>query len=135
MNEEDLLGKALYITREMATKVLNDVGLVLPLGVSLDADGENVSTYFPRDTNREANFGQLLELVTTELTKRAASGAAVVALAATLQGEEGTTAIGIQVESHSSAVALFYPYRKRGKKWVIGDAEASDGLFVDPLIP
>jgi hypothetical protein len=136
MNDEDLLGKALYITREAATKVLNEVGLVLPLGVSLDANGENASTYFPRNDHREANFGALLDLVTTELSRRVASGeAAVVALALTLTGEDGPTAIGIQVESLTSAVALFYPYKKRGKKWTVGEAEASDGLFVDPLIP
>lgn len=124
--------KLLYTVRHAAEFVLNSLGVVVPFAAHIELVGEDVRTYFPRDANPEADFGQLLDLATDHLSGVATtSEVGAIAVATTLESE-GKTAIAIQIESRSGAFFVLHPYRKNlFGKWKIGAPQITSSLLVE----
>jgi hypothetical protein len=130
MDTEELVGKALFCTKEAASVVLKKTGWIFPLGVILDRSGEDVRTFYPRDSSPSADFSELLDLVVDELRAAVQSGEAhAVALATTLESGDAT-AMGVQVETAETAILLVYPYRKSLFGWKFEEPDSGDDLLV-----
>ena len=61
LNDEELLEKALHVAREGALLLLRKQGTVLPFGLTLDPEGDNPRTFFPRDQMPRASWDELLD--------------------------------------------------------------------------
>jgi hypothetical protein len=134
MDDGELMGKALYVAREAAGLLLRGHGAVLPFGLTLDSQGDNVRTYFPRDQWPSAEWNELIDAAVDHLARCIRSAdVGVIALATELAS--GTQAgLGVQVETRSSSLFLLYPYIGTGRSRGLGEAQQADGLLVEPLL-
>jgi hypothetical protein len=134
MNDEELLGKALQVAREAGLLLLRKHGTVLPLGLTLDAAGDNPRTFFPRDQLPRASWDELLDATLGQLERHIDSeDVGAIAVVTTLESG-GESGLGIQVETRASSLFLVYPYSGTGRNWSLGEPQTAEGLLVGPLL-
>ncbi len=134
MNEEELLGKTLYVASESAKHLLKAHGTVLPFALTLDDQGDQVKTYFPRDQRPGAVWEELVEAAVLHLTRCIQSTqVGAIALATELvSGDQ--SGVGIQVETRSSSLFLIYPYLGTWRNRSMGEPGRAEGLLVGPIL-
>lgn len=134
MEDSELLGKALYVASEAAVFLLQKHGTVLPFGLTLDSQGDDPKTYFPRDQWPNAGWDELIDATVSHLAQCIASAdIGAIALATTLEsGSE--SGLGVQVETRSSSLFLIYPYIGAGRGRRLGEPGQAEGLLVGPLL-
>lgn len=134
MNDEELLEKALHVAREGALLLLRKQGTVLPFGLTLDPEGDNPRTFFPRDQMPRASWDELLDATIGHLERSIGSGdVGAIALVTTLEsGSE--SGLGIQLETRAASLFLVYPYSGAGQGWSLGEPQTAEGLLVGPLL-
>jgi hypothetical protein len=134
MNDEELLGKALHVAREAGLLLLRKHGAVLPFGLTLNPEGENPRTFFPRDQLPRASWDELLDATLGHLERSVGTGQ-VGALALVTTLESGSkSGLGIQVETRAASLFLVYPYQGSGQSWTLGEPQTAKGLLVEPLL-
>lgn len=134
MNDEEVLGKALYVAKEAGLLLLRKHGTVLPFALTLDLAGDNPRTYFPRDQLPRASWDELLDATIAHLERSIGSGGVgAIALVTTLEsGSE--SGLGVQVETRASSLFLVYPYRGNGQSRSLREPQTAEGLLVGPLL-
>jgi hypothetical protein len=134
MDNDELVGKALYVATEAAKLLLQKQGTVLPFALTLDSQGDDVKTYFPRDKMPEAGWEELVDAAVSHLEQCIRStDVGVIALGTELASGE-QEGLGVQVETRSTSVFIVYPYTGKGRNQQLGKPEAAEGLLVGPLL-
>jgi hypothetical protein len=134
MDHEELVGKALYVATEAAKLLLKEHGTVLPFALTLDSQGDDVRTYFPRDKMPDAGWDELVDAAVSHLKQCIRStDVGVIALGTELvSGEQA--GLGVQIETRSTSLFIVYPYIGKGRSPQLGKPEAAEGLLVGPLL-
>jgi len=134
MDNEELVGKALYVATESAKLLLKEHGTVLPFALTLDSRGDDVRTYFPADKLPRAEPGELVDAAVSHLEQCIRStDVGVIALGTELvSGEQA--GLGVQIETRSTSLFIVYPYTGKGRSQQLGEPEAAEGLLVGPLL-
>jgi hypothetical protein len=133
MNDDELVGKALYVAREAALLLLRKHGTVLPFGLTLDSRGDNVRTYFPRDQLPNAGWDELINATVEYLARCVRSADVGVVVLATQLESEGQAGLGVQAETRSTRLFLLSPYLGTGRAQELGEPQLADGLLVEPF--
>lgn len=134
MDNDEMLEKALYVATESAKLLLKEHGTVLPFALTLDSQGDDVKTYFPRDKMPNAGWDELVDAAVSHIKQCIRStDVGVIALGTELvSGEQA--GLGIQVETRSTSIFVVYPYTGKGRNQQLGKPEAAEGLLVGPLL-
>lgn len=134
MDNGELVGKTLYVASELAELLLQKHGTVLPFALTLDSQGDDVKTYFPRDQMPEAGWDELVDAAVTHLEQciRSTDVGAIALATELVSGEQA--GLGVQVETRSTRLFLVYPYTGKGRSQRLGEPGEAEGLLVGPLL-
>lgn len=119
MSDEKAIERLAMTALDTARAMLDEYGLVIPFGIRVFHDSEDVKMNCPADQHREADWQEQIDMVAEELRGFIASEQVLAtALVTSLQaGEE--MGIGLQVETGLSAALFIYPYAQEDGKWNI----------------
>jgi hypothetical protein len=132
--DEERVLMAVHIAKELAMLLLQKHGVVLPFGLTLESAKDEPHTYFPRDQMPDAEWDELIDAVIAHLMKRSASVDVNVCVLATTLESGSQSGLGLQIETRDSVFFLLCPYTGSGQRWQIEEAQAAEGLLVEPFI-
>jgi|GEM_PF-7080360 len=121
--------KLSFVALSLAGDVLEQTGTVPPLGILLAPEDDDIFTYYPHDLHRSASWDELITLVVSELRDQAANEEYIAAAVVTVLESGDDRAIGIQIETQETAIALIAPYKKTDEGWKISPLSQTDRLF------
>jgi len=129
MNTEKLIEQLVLVSLDTAKGMLDEYKLVIPFGIRVFSDNDDVKMNCPADQHRDADWNEQIELVAAELrdyikTENVYATALVTSLEA-----ESEMGIGLQVETEISSALFVYPYTKNEDGWVI-----SEPIQTEPLL-
>jgi hypothetical protein len=117
LNADEFMDKLMYVAAESGKGILKKTGRVFPFGISLNTDGENVRSYYPRDEHPSASWEQLMAYVEAEMRNRAQQPA-IGGIAMVTELESGTErGMSVHAETNEQLSAAIYPFRKRLIGW------------------
>jgi len=129
MNEEKLIERLVAVSLDTARAMLDEYKLVIPFGIRVFRDSDDVKMNCPADQNREADWNEQIEMVVTEL-RGYVKNENVFATALVTSLEAGSEmGIGLQVETELSSVLFIYPYAKKEGGWVIDEPVQTEQLL------
>ena len=129
MNEEKLIERLVTVSLDTARAMLDEYKLVIPFGIRVFRDNDNVKKNCPADKNPEADWNEQIETVVTELRDYVKNENIFATALVTSLEAESEMGIGLQVETELSSVLFIYPYSKKEGEWVIDEPVQTEQLL------
>ncbi len=129
MNDEKLIERLVTVSLDTARAMLDEYKLVIPFGIRVFRDNDDVKMNCPADQNREADWNEQIETVVTELRDYVKNENVFATALVTSLEAESEMGIGLQVETELSSVLFIYPYAKKEEGWVIDEPVQTEQLL------
>jgi len=129
MNEEKLIERLVTVSLDTARAMLDEYKLVIPFGIRVFRDSDDVKMNCPADKNPEADWNEQIETVVTELRDYVKNENVFATALITSLEAESEMGIGLQVETEMSSVLFIYPYSKKEGEWVIDEPVQTEQLL------
>jgi len=129
MNDEKLIERLVAVSLDTARAMLDEYKLVIPFGIRVFRDNDDVKMNCPADQNREADWNEQIETVVTELRDYVKNENVFATALVTSLEAESEMGIGLQVETELSSVLFIYPYAKKEEGWVIDEPVQTEQLL------
>jgi len=132
-NEQKILERIVVFSMEIAQKMLEEYGTVIPFGVRAFADSDDVAMKCFQEEHPEASWDELIQITIDEL-KKLVEEENVFATAIVLSVEsEDTIGIGLQIDTRQAPALFVYPYQQQDEGWVIEEPSQAD-MLVAPRV-
>ncbi|VAX12032.1 hypothetical protein MNBD_GAMMA24-792 [hydrothermal vent metagenome] len=129
MNTEKLIEQLVLVSLDTAKGMLDEYQLVIPFGIRVFSDSDDVKMNCPADQHREADWNEQIDLVVAELRDYVkAENVYATALVTSLEAES-EMGIGLQVETEASSALFIYPYSQKEGEWVIAEPIQTEQLL------
>ncbi len=129
MNEEKLIERLVTVSLDTARAMLDEYKLVIPFGIRVFRDNDDVKMNCPADKNPEADWNEQIAMVVTELRGYVENENVFATALVTSLEAESEMGIGLQVEMELSSVLFIYPYSKKEGEWVIEEPIQTEQLL------
>jgi len=129
MNEEKLIERLVTVSLDTARAMLDEYKLVIPFGIRVFRDNDDVKMNCPADKSPEADWNEQIETVVTELRDYVKNENIFATALVTSLEAESEMGIGLQVETELSSVLFIYPYSKKEGEWVIDEPVQTEQLL------
>ena len=127
--EQIALERIVLLSMEVAQKMLDEYGTVVPFGVRALADSEDVLMKCFQEEYPEASWDDLLQTTIDEL-KKSVEEEDIFATAVVLSVEsEDSMGIGLQIDTRKEPALFVYPYHQDGGIWEIGEPIRAETLL------
>ncbi len=129
MDEEKLIERLVMVSLDTAKGMLDEYKLVIPFGIRVFHDNEDVKMNCPADQHRDADWNEQIDLVVAELRDYVKNENVYATALVTSLEAESEMGIGLQVETEVSSVLFIYPYAKKEDEWVIDEPIQTEQLL------
>ncbi len=129
MDEEKLIERLVMVSLDTAKGMLDEYKLVIPFGIRVFRDNEDVKMNCPADQHRDADWNEQIDLVAAELRDYVKNENVYATAVVTSLEAESKMGIGLQVETEVSSVLFIYPYAKKEDEWVIDEPIQTEQLM------
>ncbi len=129
MNEEKLIERLVLVSLDTAKGMLDEYQLVIPFGIRVFADNDDVKMNCPADQHRDADWDEQIDLVVAELKDYVKNENIYATALVTSLEAESEMGIGLQVETKISSALFIYPYAKKEDEWVIEEPIQTEQLL------
>jgi len=127
--EQIALERVVLLSMEVAQKMLDEYGTVVPFGVRAHADSEDVLMKCFQEEYPEASWDDLLQTTVDEL-KKSVEEEDIFATAVVLSVESNDSmGIGLQIDTRKAPALFVYPYHKDGDIWEIDEPIQAEMLL------
>jgi len=128
-DEQKSLENIVIFSIEVAQKMLNEYGTVVPFGVRAFADSDEVMMRCFQEEQPEASWDELIETTVNKL-KESVEEEDIFATAVVLRVESSdTTGIALQIDTRKAPALFVYPYHMQDEQWIIGEPVQADVLL------
>ncbi len=129
MENDKKLEQLVLTCIDTAKAMLDEYGVVVPFGIRAYHDSDDLKMNCPGDNEPDAEWDEQINRVVSELKEFVNKENIFATALATELESDGSTGIGLQVESELSSVLFVYPFKKVENEWVIDEPVQTDQLL------
>lgn len=134
INETQTIERLVLYCLDIAQDMLEEYDLVIPFGTRAFADSDDVKMQSYQEQLPEANWGELISFTAEELKKLIKKeNIFAVAIVSSIETDDGTMGVGLQLDTRKGPVLFFYPYYRQDDKWFIDEPSKAD-ILVAPRV-
>ncbi len=135
MNEEKMIERLVQVSLDTARAMLDEYELVIPFGIRVFSDSDDVTMNCPADQNRGADWDEQIDLVVAELREFVKNENVYATALVTSLEADSEMGIGLQVETSLSSALFVFPYEKKDGQWKIEPEPVQSEPLRDSVFP